>query len=127
MTLLSCFNVGAKARQPSHSFPPTLFCFALPLKNICLSFALTLFYFALPLKKICLPFAPTIFMFHFSMTAIFTFLLQYAPHVQGEAHKVLQSDSTQTNDHIQKIFRQKFQYPRKPSYSTTLFLYRWRR
>ena len=28
---------------------------------------------------------------------------------QGEAHKVLQSDSTQTIDHIQKCFRQKFQ------------------
>ena len=29
--------------------------------------------------------------------------------IQGEAHKVLQSDSTQTIDHIQKCFRQKFQ------------------
>ena len=29
--------------------------------------------------------------------------------IQGEAHKVLQSDSTQTIDQIQKCFRQKFQ------------------
>ena len=28
--------------------------------------------------------------------------------IQGKAHKVLQSDSTQTIDHIQKCFRQKF-------------------
>ena len=28
--------------------------------------------------------------------------------IQGKAHKVLQSDSTQTSDHIQKCFRQKF-------------------
>ena len=27
------------------------------------------------------------------------------PNIQGEAHKVLQSDSTQTIDHIQKCFR----------------------
>ena len=27
---------------------------------------------------------------------------------QGEAHKVSQSNSTQTIDHIQKCFRQKF-------------------
>ena len=44
-----------------------------------------------------------------------------------EAHKVLQSDSTQTIDHIQKCFRQKFQCSRRPSYWTTLFFYRWRR
>ena len=45
-----------KAGQPSCSFR-IVFCFALPL------------------KKICLPFATTVFMFHFSMTTIFTFLL----------------------------------------------------
>ena len=39
---------------------------------------------------------------------------------QGEAHKVLQSDSTQTIHHIQKCFRQKFQCSRRPSYWTTL-------
>ena len=37
-------------------------------------------------------------------------------HIQGEAHKVLQSDSTQTTDHTQKCFRQKFQCSRRPSY-----------
>ena len=36
--------------------------------------------------------------------------------MQGEAHKVLQSDSTQTIDPIQKCFRQKFQCSRRPSY-----------
>ena len=41
--------------------------------------------------------------------------------LQGEAHKVFQSDSTQTIDHIQKCFRKKFQWSRRPSYSTTLF------
>ena len=45
--------------------------------------------------------------------------------IQGEAHEVLQSDSTQTIDHIQKCFRQKFQCSRRPSYWTTLFFYRW--
>ena len=49
------------------------------------------------------------------------------PIIQGETHKVLQSDSTQTIDHIQKCFRQKFQYSKRPSYWTTLFFYRWRR
>ena len=34
---------------------------------------------------------------------------------------MLQSDSTQTIDHIQKCFRQKFQCSRRPSYWTTLF------
>ena len=29
-------------------------------------------------------------------------------HIQGEAHKVLQSNSTQTIDHIQKCFRTSF-------------------
>ena len=43
-------------------------------------------------------------------------------YIQGEAHKVLQSDSTQTIDHIQKCFRQKFQHSRRPSYWTNLFL-----
>ena len=47
-------------------------------------------------------------------------------NVQGEAHKVLQSDSTQTIDHIQKCFRQKFQCSRRPSNWTTLFLHPWR-
>ena len=47
--------------------------------------------------------------------------------IQGEAHKLLQSDSTQTIDHIQKCFRRKFQCSRRPSYWTTLFFYRWRR
>ena len=42
-------------------------------------------------------------------------------NIQGEAHKVLQSDSTQTIDHIQKCFKQKFQCSRRPSYWTTLF------
>ena len=41
--------------------------------------------------------------------------------VQGEAHKVLQSDRTQTIYHIQKCFRQNFQCSRRPSYSTTPF------
>ena len=31
-------------------------------------------------------------------------------YIQGEAHKVLQSNNTQTIDHIQKCFRQKFQF-----------------
>ena len=48
-------------------------------------------------------------------------------NIQCEAHKVLQNDTTQTIDHIQKSFRQKFQCSRRPSYSTTLFFYRWRR
>ena len=52
MTPLSCFNYGAKERQESHSFPPTVY------------------FFALRLKKICLPFAPTFFVFHFFMTTI---------------------------------------------------------
>ena len=47
--------------------------------------------------------------------------------IQGEAHKVLQSDSTQTIDHIQKCFSQKFQCSRRPSYWTSQFFYRWRR
>ena len=47
--------------------------------------------------------------------------------IQGEVHKALQSDSTQTIDHIQKCFRQKFQCSRRPPYWTTLFCYRWRR
>ena len=47
--------------------------------------------------------------------------------IQGKAHKVLQSDSTQTIDQIQKCFRQKFQCSRRPSYWTTLCFYRWRR
>ena len=42
-------------------------------------------------------------------------------YIQGEAHKVLQINSTQTINHIQKCFRQKFQCSRRPSYSTTLF------
>ena len=40
---------------------------------------------------------------------------------------MLQSDSTQTIDYIQKCFREKFQCSRRPSYWTTLFFYRWRR
>ena len=42
---MSCFNVGAKTRQPSRSFPLTSFCFALPLRKTCLTFAQTLFCF----------------------------------------------------------------------------------
>ena len=53
--------------------------------------------------------------------------VQLSISIQGEAHKVLQSDSTQTIDHIKKCFRQKFQCSRKTSYSTNLFFYRWRR
>ena len=34
--------------------------------------------------------------------------------IKSEALKVLQSDSTQTIDHIQKCFRQKFQCSRRP-------------
>ena len=45
----------------------------------------------------------------------------YLYHIQGEAHKVLQTDSTQTIDHIQKCFRQKFQCSKRPSYWTILF------
>ena len=37
----------------------------------------------------------------------------------------LQGNSTQTIDHIQKCFRQKFQCSRMPSYSTTLFFWLW--
>ena len=49
-------------------------------------------------------------------------------HIQGEAHKVLQSDSIETIDHILECFWQKFQFSRKsPRHSTTLFFYRWRR
>ena len=48
-------------------------------------------------------------------------LLDLTRCIQSEAHKVLQSDSTKTIDHIQKCFRQKFQCSRRPSYSTTLF------
>ena len=51
----------------------------------------------------------------------------YQKLIQGEAHKVLQSDSTQIIDHIQKCFRQKFQCSNRPSYWTTLFFYWWRR
>ena len=42
-------------------------------------------------------------------------------YIQGEAHKLLQSNNTKTIDHIQKYFKQKFQCSRGPSYSTTLF------
>ena len=48
-------------------------------------------------------------------------------NIQGEAHKVLQSNITQTIHHIRKCFRQKFQCSRRPSYWTALFSYRWRR
>ena len=41
-------------------------------------------------------------------------------YIQGEAHKVLQRDITQTIDHIQKAFWQKFQCSRMSSFSTTL-------
>ena len=41
--------------------------------------------------------------------------------IQGEAHEVLQSDRTQTIDHILKCFRKKFQCSRRPLYSTILF------
>ena len=34
---------------------------------------------------------------------------------------MLQSDSTQTTDHIQNRFKQKFQRFRRPSYSSNLF------
>ena len=44
-------------------------------------------------------------------------------YIQGETHKMLQSDSTQTIDHIQKCFRQQFQCSRRPSYWTTLFFF----
>ena len=71
MTRLSRLCSNIKAGKPSRSFLPILFCFALPLKNICPSFAPNLFCFALPLKKNFLPFAPTVFMFHFSMKTIF--------------------------------------------------------
>ena len=47
--------------------------------------------------------------------------------MQGESHKVLQSDYTQTIDYIPKCFRQKYQCSRRPSYWTTLFFYQWRR
>ena len=42
-------------------------------------------------------------------------------HIQGEAHKMLQSDSTQTIHYIQKWFRQKFQCSKSSLYWTTLF------
>ena len=35
-------------------------------------------------------------------------------NIQIDAHKVQQSDSTQTINHIQKCFRQKFQCSRRP-------------
>ena len=53
--------------------------------------------------------------------------IDYDLYIQGESHKVLQSDSTQTIDHIQKCFRQKFWCSRRPSYWTTLFFYQLRR
>ena len=56
---------------------------------------------------------------------VFLQLLYYTyinlSYIQGEAHKVLQNNSTQTIDHIQKCLRQKFQFSRRPSYWTTLF------
>ena len=47
---------------------------------------------------------------------LFNFFLFLFFYIQDEAHKVLQSDRTQTIDHIQKCFRQKFQCSRRPSY-----------
>ena len=43
-------------------------------------------------------------------------------YIQSEVQKVLQSDRTQTIDHIQKGSRQRFQCSRRPSYWTILFL-----
>ena len=60
----------------------------------------------------------------FIIYCLFCCDLQY---IQGEAHKVLQSDSTQSIHHIQKCFRQKFQCSRRPSYWTALFFNQWRR
>ena len=48
-------------------------------------------------------------------------------HKVHKAHKVLQSDSTQIIDHIQKCFRQKFQCSRRPSHSANLLFNGWRR
>ena len=41
--------------------------------------------------------------------------------IQGETHKVLQSDNTQIIDHVQKCVRPKFQCSRMLSYWTTQF------
>ena len=41
--------------------------------------------------------------------------------IQSKAHKVLQSDNTETIDHIQKCFREKLQCSRWSSFWTTLF------
>ena len=54
-------------------------------------------------------------------------ILKKIYYIQGQAHKVLQINSTQTIDHTQKCSRQKFQCSRRPSYWTTLFFYQRRR
>ena len=55
----------------------------------------------------------SLYLYDFLLKVSF-FLFLIWLHIQGEAHKVLQSDSTQTIDHIQKCFRQKFQFSRRP-------------
>ena len=45
----------------------------------------------------------------------------FEKHLFLPNRRYLQSDSTQTINHIQKCFRQKFQCSRRPSYWTTLF------
>ena len=55
----------------------------------------------------------TMFNFHILCNENFIILNILIINIQGEAHKVLQSDSTQTIDYIQKCFRQKFQCLRK--------------
>ena len=42
----------------------------------------------------------------------------FSKYTQGEAHKMLQSDITQTIDHIQECFRQKFQCSRTQGHSS---------
>ena len=69
-----------------------------------------------PLRDITSPVTPVSLLKSF----FFKWRVKFTLAQQGEAHKVLQSYSTQTIDHIQKCFRQKFQCSRRPSYSTVL-------
>ena len=75
------------------------------------------------------PFIYDSYLFKFIIICIFyiSSIIYVNSSIQGEAHKVLQINSTQIIDHIQKCFRRKFQCLRRPSYWATLFFYRWRR
>ena len=56
-------------------------------------------------------------------------ILIWGRDIQDEAHKILQSDSTQTIDHIQKCFRQKLPEGRhtRPPYFLSLEALKLRR